>query len=753
MKRSVKSNVTQRIELFESLKCYRDFDKDFIRDMAAKTHLVGLQPGEYLFSQGDDPNALYFVIDGSLQMVVESRNQRKSVVKELIAGDAVGIIGLLAGGKQSSSVLAVKETTLAELERQDFDELLDRYPEMQDQLLDLFFHSLKRIHLAVVLPDYFKVMDEDTFDYMESLFKWVHLKRGQTLFREGDVGDSLYILVNGLLHVVDEDNEKTGPGRVIDSITTGQTVGEMALLSDEIQANSTYAARDCDLVKLSRDAFESISEKYPEVMMAIARILVDRLRHFSQGTIQEKNTMNIAVLPIAPGTRNYDFCIQLAGALSTYGTIALLTAKKVDGMLNKRGISEILGDDPRDPGLRAWLANTEASHSFIIYMAEYAATPWTKRCLSRADQVVLLGEANASPVPGGIEKELMSESNPITEPKKILVLFHSPDTVLPSGTARWIEARDIREHYHVRFDNKKDFQRLARILSHRAVGIALGGGAAKGIAHIGVIRALEEAGIPIDMICGASMGSIIGAQYAMGYDCRRMLEMCKKLFIDLNPFKDYTLPLISLMRGKKLDRMGKLVFGDNNIEDLWLTYFCVSSNLTTSRLKVHSRGLLREAVRTSSSVPGVVSPVFRDGEVYVDGGVINNLPGDIIRQQCGRLIVVEVVPNLDLSVEGDIVPSPWKILWNKLFPFKKPKKNFKVPNILEIMFSTVMTGSFMAADSVKSGSELCVTPPLQEIGFLDFKKMPTAVEIGYTYTKQQLEKSENKELLSVLRGR
>jgi len=751
MKREVNSTVTHRIELFDSLRCYNKFDKDFVRDMAAKTRLLNLMPNENLFSQGNTPGALYMLIEGCLQMVVESRNNRKNVVQEItIPGEVVGLIELLAGGKRNATVFAVKKTIAAVLDRQDFEELLDKYPGMQKQFLDIFFQRQKRTYLAAVLPDYFKVMDEDTFDYMESLFEWVHIKRGQTLFRKGDVGDSLYILINGLLHLVDRGKENGQPEHLINIVYSGQTVGEMSLLSDEIRTNSAYAVRDCDLVKLSRAVFENISEKYPEVMVAISRILVDRLRQVSAGMIRGKKSMTIVVLPIAPTGKTYEFCGNLADAFSTYGPTSLFTAKRVDHLLGKRGMAGITGNDPRDTDLRAWLANMEASHAFVIYMAEYAASPWTKRCLSRADHVILLADANASPTPGKIEQELLADHNPITEPNKILILTHPDDTLLPTGTAKWLETRDIQHHYHVRISNKKDFLRIARILSHRAVGLALGGGAAKGIAHIGVIRALREAGIPIDMVAGASMGAIIGALYAMGNDYHSMLEMCQKLFVDTNPFTDYTLPIISMMRGRKLERMGKLAYGNNDIEDLWLNFICVSSNLTTSRLKIHHRGLLRDAVRTSSAIPGVVAPVFHQGEVYVDGGVINSLPGDIIGQQAGRVIVVEVIPNLDLSVKTDQVPSPWKILWSKLLPFKK---SIKVPNILEIMFSTVMTGSFMAAKSVKSNAALCLTPPLKEIGFLDFKKMNKTAEIGYNYTKQLLEQIDNEDLLTTLQGR
>jgi len=228
-----------------------------------------------------------------------------------------------------------------------------------------------------------------------------------------------------------------------------------------------------------------------------------------------------------------------------------------------------------------------------------------------------------------------------------------------------------------------------------------------------------------------------------------MLAICKKLFIEINPFREYTLPIISLMKGRKLERMGRVAYGDSHIEDLWLNFFCVSSNLSRSEIRVHDRGFVREAVRTSSSIPGIIAPVIHNGEVYVDGGVINNLPGDILRRHCGCVIVVEVSPKVDMKVKTDEVPSPWKILLNQLIPFKKSEK---FPNILDIMFSTVLTGSFMAAKSVKAEADLSLTPPLKDIGFLDYKKMKQTAEIGYKYTKEVLEKLDDPELLELLKG-
>jgi predicted acylesterase/phospholipase RssA/CRP-like cAMP-binding protein len=723
------------LRVLSSLKQFKELDRVFIRDFSSRARLMFLDGGEYLFSRGDEATAMYIVIAGRLQVVMEFREGKKSVVKELGPGAPAGIISLVAGGPRNADVIATRRTKLAKLNREHFEVLMGRYPGIREKLLEMVFHRLRRSHLAEVMPEYFEEMDEATFDYIESLFQWVHLDRGQTLFKQGDIGDSLYILINGLLHVVDEeagDDEK-----VLGTVHRGKVVGELGLLSDERRTASIYAARDSDLVRLSRQSFESISEKYPQVMIAITRILVDRLKNVRQKAPHLNMAINITILPASGDVSTVEFCTDMEQAFSTYGSTLLLTADLVDRRLSQPGISEIPNSDPRSAALRAWLEEMESRHSFVIYAADPGVTPWTRRCMSRADRLILLAQGNGSMRPGIIERVLLKTNNELISPHRTLVLLHTAYTALPSGTAKWLEAHDVHDHYHIRAGRNQDFLRLARILSNRAVGLALGGGAAKGMAHIGVIRALEEAGILIDIVGGASMGSIIGAQYAMGNSHDEMLELCRKLFIDINPFNEYTLPIISLMRGRKLERMGKLAYGDSFIEDLWLSYFCVSSNLTHSQVKIHRRGSLWKAVRTSSSIPGVISPVLDGGEIYVDGGVINNLPGDILRRQAGYVIVVEVSPNLDLQVKTDVVPSPWKILFNRLIPFKQ---KIQVPNILDIMLSTVLTGSFIAANSVKWDADISLTPPLEKIGFLDFKKMKDIAEIGYRYTMEELEK-------------
>jgi predicted acylesterase/phospholipase RssA/CRP-like cAMP-binding protein len=568
--------------------------------------------------------------------------------------------------------------------------------------------------------------------------EWIHVKQGQVLYRKNDTADSLYILINGLLNVIEEEDGK--PDKLVGVIPWGEIAGEAALLTDEKRTASIYAARDSDLVKLSKPAFERISEKYPQVMMTITRTLIYRFINKGKRAMQRNIALNIVVVPAAPGIPLTEFTHKLEAALAAYGSVSMLTAGKIEKLFNKKNIAQTGDNETWSPGFSAWLTEVESIHSFVIYQADYTATSWTRRCLSRADKVLILADAAAPPQPGVIEREMLRFNSKGASSSKILIILHANNNT-PINTAAWLDERHVQRHYHICWNMKKDFDRLARILCGRAIGLALGGGSAKGIAHIGVIRAIEEAGIPIDMVGGTSMGAIIGAKYAMGCNYETILKMMRKIFIEINPFNDYTLPIISLLKSRKIDYLGKLAYGDTDIEDLWLNFFCVASNLTTSKLIVYRRGPLWQAVRASSSMPGVLTPVLKKGEIFVDGGVINNLPGDIVRRQCGVVIAAEVDPNLNLSFHADNIPSPWKIFWSKIIPFKKP---IKVPNILDIMMSTLLTGSLMAANNVKHDADLILTPPVAEIGLFDFKKMEKTAEIGYRYTKTILDRLDEK---------
>ncbi|MDD8026597.1 MAG: patatin-like phospholipase family protein, partial [Acidobacteriota bacterium] len=292
------------------------------------------------------------------------------------------------------------------------------------------------------------------------------------------------------------------------------------------------------------------------------------------------------------------------------------------------------------------------------------------------------------------------------------------------------------DHQHLRWDREADFARLARILSRRSVGLVLGGGGARGMAHLGVLRALQERGIPVDMVGGTSIGAIVGGAVAMGMDAEQLMVLCQETFQKHNPFSDVTIPVVSLLRSRKIDRAALRAYGEARIEDLWLGFFCISSNLGSCDVKVHTEGPVWKAARTSSSLPGIMVPVLHDGSVHVDGGVMNNLPGDIMRRKAGIVITVDVDSRENMRPGFTEFPSPRKILWSRILPWKK---KISTPNVAEIMMATIMTGCRKSADAVKEDADLSLEPPVRGIGILDFKAIEKTAQAGYEYTLGMLD--------------
>ena len=171
---------------------------------------------------------------------------------------------------------------------------------------------------------------------------------------------------------------------------------------------------------------------------------------------------------------------------------------------------------------------------------------------------------------------------------------HTSGSPGPRGTARWLEQRDFDRHYHVRADEPGDLARLARVLTGNAVGLVLGGGGARGFAHIGVLRALRELGVPVDLVGGTSIGAIIGAQIATGLGASEIQEAGREQSTSLF---DPTLPIVSLSSGRRLGARLLDTFGGLEIEDLPIPFFCVSTNLTEASEVIHRRGALTSAIR------------------------------------------------------------------------------------------------------------------------------------------------------------
>jgi predicted acylesterase/phospholipase RssA len=485
----------------------------------------------------------------------------------------------------------------------------------------------------------------------------------------------------------------------------------MALLSEAPRAATVKAVRDSELLRLPKAGFDEFSAAHPEVMLRLARAIVGRLRRTQGGHASRHRDRMIALLPAAPDVPLAAFAAALRRELAPHLTSALL-----DGSASARaGASGV--EDPE----------------VVLLVCDATLTAWTSQCLRQADDLVVVGKATADPVPGALEQEALA-AVARREARCHLVLLHDTDRA-PRGTAAWLSARPGVRHHHVRAASGADHARLARHLSDRATGLALSGGGARGFAHIGVLRALEEARVPIDLVAGTSMGAMIAAVHALGYGAGEMLDRCR-LWTKQRPWTDATLPIASISGGRRVRRANAALFGDARIEDAWLPFACVTSNLTRATADVHSAGPLSLLVLASNSAPGLAPPVFYRDEVHVDGGLMDNLPLGVLRRMgAGRVIAVDVGTEIRVDAPSGVeeCPGGWGLLWDRVR--RRPRR---APPVHLTLTKAFTLASEERSQAACREADLTIRPALGDYASSDFGDIDAIEALGYESARSAL---------------
>ncbi len=578
----------------------------------------------------------------------------------------------------------------------------------------------------------FQGMDDSTFDSVIENLQWVHLNSGDLLFSQDDPGQDLFVVVHGRLRVFIRD-EAGGAQRPVREIGVGETVGEIGLITNEARSATVSAVRDTDLLRFSKQAFEHLVQQHPASMLHQTRLMAMRLRdNRLQDTHREFSTL--ALVPTRDGLP-LDLMIEtIERELGKSGPTLCITASRLDQALGA-GSAQSRREESGHKRISAWLSTQEDAHRFMVLIAENNDSEWSRRCVRHADRVLFVARSADKPASHPINDYIETHRDSLSKPIMELLLLQEPGRK-PSGTAAWLDSLTVDQHYHVNLDNCASSERLARLLTGNATSLVLGGGGARGFAHIGVLKALRETGqVELDAIGGTSMGSIIGAQIAMGWSLEEMMERNRQGFVRSGKLHDLTLPLVSLLRGHHGDRILQQLFGDIQIEDLETNFFAVSTNLTRGNIVVHRRGNLFKAIRASISVPGILPPVFDAGEVLVDGGVLNNLPVDVMQElHRTQVIAVDVSPVEDISTRPDFeqCPSAMEILWQQINP---RSATHKVPKIFDILMRSGTLASTRAAQEMANQVGLFLHPPTEEFGMTEWESFERLVEVGYASSK------------------
>ena len=469
----------------------------------------------------------------------------------------------------------------------------------------------------------------------------------------------------------------------------------------------------------------------PDTLNKVANILAGRMRGLAHREHPVPPIRTIAVLSAGGASSpSFAFSTRLCEALGAFGTVLHLSEERFRIIYGRTFDSS--------SGIAARLGELEGAHRFIVLEADVEGSEFARHCVRQADRVLVAGRAWSSPDLSPAEKMLFDKSGGGKNAPAELVLLHEESGRIFSGTAKWLANRKVVRHHHVRIQVSGDMSRLARVLAGGAIGLALGGGGARGFAHIGVIRAIEEAGIPIDMICGVSMGSIIAGQYAMGCEWQKMIGMNRRMMAESGVRSDFTLPIISLSSGRKFRQALRTFFGDTEIEDLWLNFFCTSCDLSTSEIVKHRSGPLWSCVNASNAIPGILPPALSGGHVLVDGGVLNNQPGDLLKEMCGGPVIVSSVsPRKEVTMNEAYteMPSPWRVLRSRLNPFEA---TIKVPGIPATMIRAMMVASNQKSREVEMDADFYLRPPIDRFRLDDMARVEEIAEEGYQYTKNEI---------------
>ena len=588
----------------------------------------------------------------------------------------------------------------------------------------------------------FASLDESIRLELAAELEPVHVAAGEVIFRQGDAGDGLFLVVSGRLRVSVAADGTEASERMLYDIGRGAIVGEMALLTDRPRAATVQAVRDSDLLLLRVSSFRSLLERSPALVSGVMRLLADRLLAVDRLLTEDRP------LAPSPGARTIAVACagadsraalavagQLAAELARAGSVLRVDSGAVDRQLGP-GAAQRAPGDPGRAELLGWLHRVERDHDHVVYQPDGQDTAWSRLCLSQSDVALLVASAGDDPSLGAVEARALAAGSLRCE----LALVHA--AAQPSGTARWLERRPVADHHHLRVGRPGDVARLARMLTGTACGLVLGGGGSRGLAHIGVIRALEEAGVPIDVVGGTSMGAIVAGLCARGMDdaerVRRMTSVARNGRRLLTP----TLPLVALSAGRYLDQILTEHETDVPIEDLPLRFYCISANLTRAEAVVHERGPLWSAVRASLALPGIFPPVYAAGDLLIDGAAIDNVPVDVMRGRVGsgRIVAVDVSPEVEPLTVAPFGPglSGWRVLGRRLNPFATPQP---VPGIADVLSRSTGLSQVRNRRALEDRVDLLLRPPVAGLGMLDFKGGIALFETGYRYAAEAIAKS------------
>ena len=688
-----------------------------------------LQRGEVLCAAGD-------IFDGA-HLIVEGRLRAKSPVGEgsvIGPGEVVGELRLLTGGRCGETWEAIEPTRLLRFPPAQFRSLVSEDKPVLEQLSSLASERLQYRRLSQILQNLFGPLDDALLRHIIQQIDLMELKAGEVLFRQSDPGDALYAVLDGRMAAFKEGPD--GP-HFLNEILPGETIGEIAMVTGDDRSATVKALKHSLLFRLDKSDFDAIAEQHPIVYKAFAKVLVTWLQRSQDTGAKTRGAKEVALLAHRPAPQLMEqVAKQLADALSILGATLRLNSKYLREMGGKFlfDVETVLNEPlfhSRNTRFRLWLDEQKRQHDFILYESDGHGSMWDRLCIDRAHEALIVADAAADPEPGESERLLR---DPVMTGIR-LALIH-PEEAIPAETERWLGKRKLVSHHHLRGGHTGDFRRLARFIAGQAIGLVLAGGGARGFAHIGIIRALSEMGIPIDLIGGTSSGGMVALTYAMDPSPDALESRNRREWVERKPLRHFAIPVLSILDHTKWDQIFFDAFRRRTIEDSWIPAFSVSCNLDTGQTVVHDAGLAWKAARATASLPVFLAPVLFDGHGHIDGGVVNNMPTDIMRQRTsGPVFTVSLGHDEPERLPLESYPSPWKMALQRLPGLRRHLHHHTVPKVI-LRLSTMQDQA--AFDARAQLADFVFLPPVSKFSMTDIDDVDEITVLGHKYGLERL---------------
>ncbi|MCJ1384162.1 phosphatidylcholine and lysophosphatidylcholine phospholipase [Xylographa soralifera] len=726
----------------------------------------------------------------------KKRQQPRKSLFMIKPGGLAGYVGTISSYRSFVDVSAKTDVYVGFLPRTSLERIVEKYPVVLLTMAKRLTSLLPRLIL-----------------HIDFALEWVQVNAGEVIHHQNDESDAIYIVLNGRLRAIHEKSD--GSMRVVGEYGQGESVGELEVMTESARPATLHAIRDTELAKFPKSLFNSLALEHPGITIKISKIIAQRMRALIEDPLLEQgkekksaavsnsvtssiNLRTVAILPVTAGMPVVEFGSRLLSALTQIGVVNGVTSLNQSAILNHLGRHAFSRMGKLK--LSQYLADLEERFGMLLYIADTNVnSPWTQTCISQADCILLVALAEGSPTIGEYERFLLGMK---TTARKELVLLHVERYSPPGLTRKWLRNRvwingghhhiqmALRAHtepahpqirrfgtalkqrvqvlqaeiqkytsrrirqtplYSAETPFKGDFHRMARRLCGKSVGLVLGGGGARGISQIGVIRALEEAGIPVDIIGGTSIGAFIGALYARDADVVPMYGRAKRFAGRMGSMwrfaLDLTYPSASYTTGHEFNRGIFKTFGNSQIEDFWLEFYCNTTNISKSRSEIHNSGYVWRYVRASMSLAGLIPPLCDEGSMLLDGGYIDNLTVAHMKSLGADVIFAIDVGSLDDNLPqafGDSLSGFWALLnrWNPFSPYPNP------PTLSEIQARLAYVSSVDALERAKTTPGcLYMRPPIDAYGTLEFAKFDEIYQVGYVYGTEFLAKLKEKGVL------